>query len=622
MQIGKLENKAWLSLALVVLALLFAVSFSLSLYSKSNEQLATQRLQLIRLQSALLATALSQSGTTINDSTLADLLRKYKVAAYVACFSDRGEKLSSATTLEKSPAFEVKPSPQALSSSAGGSPQAVPEEVSLVARDDYYLAEFSLPLQRSLILAFPAGDQSSSFFFYLFSYQVVALVAGLALLYFVVRRLMRPYRRVVEAAQGSPVRATSAKSESEFVVETFQALIRQLQTKEVELERLHSLERRRAEKSERFSERLIVNLPSGLVAVNSKGVVTTANVQARRLCQLLDARADSARLLDLDSHLDGMTYEAFFLLAPRMTELISRCLQSGIIFRREEVEVRQKDGRVRQLGVSVSPILDAEQNIEGTLCLMTDITEVTELRERIKLQETLANLGEMAAGLAHEFKNSLATIQGYAQLFDAQSEVVVSPNRRRDTLDSMMKEVSLLSRLVSDFLNFARPQRLTLSDVNLEEMISDCLDEVRPQLGAGGIRITVRGTFPLIAADELLLRRAFVNLIRNAAEAIDADATERRVEVIGSVDVDAEPAYAHLRILDTGRGISSEDLQNIFIPFFTTKSRGYGIGLAIVQKVIVAHGGDVTVERSDASGTVFHCRLPLQASPLFVEAAS
>lgn len=176
-----------------------------------------------------------------------------------------------------------------------------------------------------------------------------------------------------------------------------------------------------------------------------------------------------------------------------------------------------------------------------------------------------------------------------------------------------MNEVRLLTRLVTDFLNFARPQQLNLAQVDVRRLVADCVDEVRPQLATVGIEIKVRGDFVDLTGDESMLRRAFVNLLRNAAEAIDQQAPLKLIEVAGSVDAGYNPRYAHLRIRDTGGGILPEDLPRIFIPFFTTKSRGYGIGLAIVQKIIVAHGGDVSVEHSERTGTVFHCRLPLKA---------
>jgi signal transduction histidine kinase len=303
-----------------------------------------------------------------------------------------------------------------------------------------------------------------------------------------------------------------------------------------------------------------------------------------------------------------------------MATLVLGCLESGSALRREEVEVVLPDGRIRTLGLSISPIVDDSQGVEGALCLMTDITEVIELRERMKLQENLASLGEMAAGIAHEFKNSLATIHGYIQLMQSQAESTPATGDRSVTLEAALNEVRLLARVVTDFLNFARPQSLNLSPVDLRRLVEDCVEELRPMLEESAIELTVDGEYAEIWADESLLRRAFSNLIRNAAEAIESQSPRRLVSLWGSIDKGPDARYAHLRVSDTGKGIAREDLQRVFIPFFTTKSRGYGIGLAIVQKVLVAHGGDVAVENSSNAGTTFHCRLALKASTDAVKA--
>jgi signal transduction histidine kinase len=312
-------------------------------------------------------------------------------------------------------------------------------------------------------------------------------------------------------------------------------------------------------------------------------------------------------------------YRSFFGSSPRMIAMISECLERATTFRREEVPIVLGGGRVRRIGLSISPICDVSQNVEGALCLMTDITEVIELRQRMKLKENLANLGEMAAGLAHEFKNSLATIHGYVQLLDAQSTTATSEADRRVTLDASLNEVNLLSKLVTDFLNFARPQDLNLSTIDLRAIIESTVDEIRPQLDERSIYLSIEGEFPSLAGDESLLRRVFANLLRNAVEAIDPNSQFRKVVVTGVVDSGLDRRYAHVRVRDTGVGISVADLPRIFIPFFTTKSRGYGIGLALVQKIVVAHGGDVSVESSDASGTTFYCRLPLSIPAQTVE---
>lgn len=476
----------------------------------------------------------------------------------------------------------------------------------------------------SLALFSRTGTQlkASPILIYLFSYQIIALVLGIGLVFLLVRWLLRPYRRMVEAARGSPVQhASSAISEGEFVAKTFQALVEQLQANERELAQLHELERRRAERSERFSERLIANIPSGLVTIDSKGIVTSVNAHAMKIfVGEPTSRSMQSRQIQTGELLSPIVdYHSFFNSSSRMVEMISECLNSATAFRREEVALALPGGRARRVGLSISPICDASQNVEGALCLMTDITEVIELRERMKLKDNLANLGEMAAGLAHEFKNSLATIHGYVQLLEAQSVGTSSDADRRVTLDASLNEVRLLSKLVTDFLNFARPQDLHLATVDLRAIIDASVEEIKPHLGGNAIALRVQGEFPTLAGDESLLRRAFINLLRNAAEAIDPQSLKRAIIISGVIDAGTDGRYAHVRVGDTGSGISPDDLPRVFIPFFTTKSRGYGIGLALVQKIFVGHGGDVYVEKSDSSGTVFHCRLPLLAPVSSVE---
>ncbi|MEK6408725.1 MAG: ATP-binding protein [Acidobacteriota bacterium] len=457
--------------------------------------------------------------------------------------------------------------------------------------------------------------RSSPIIIYLFSYQIISLVFGIGLVFMLIRWLLRPYRRMVEAARHSPVRASSAISEGEFVAQTFQALVEQLQAHERELAHLHELERSRAERSERFSERLIANIPSGLITIDSRGVVTSVNAHAMKIFGIAEFSAGSAHGRQIHTgelFSPTVDYRSFFRSSPRMAAMIAECLDKATSFRREEVAVVLPDG-ARRVGLSVSPICDASQKVEGALCLMTDLTEVIELRERMKLKDNLANLGEMAAGLAHEFKNSLATIHGYVQLLDAQAERPSSHADRRVTFDAALNETRLLSKLVTDFLNFARPQDLSLVKVDVRSILDSCVNEARPHLTGNAIEVKVEGEFSQLAGDESLLRRVFINLLRNAAEAIDPHSLKKTIVITGAIDAAPDRRYAHVRFSDTGGGISPEDLSRIFIPFFTTKSRGYGIGLALVQKILVAHGGDVSVERSDSAGTIFHCRLPLLA---------
>ena len=211
----------------------------------------------------------------------------------------------------------------------------------------------------------------------------------------------------------------------------------------------------------------------------------------------------------------------------------------------------------------------------------------------------------MAAGLTHELKNSLATIQGYAQLLAG-----MDVERAAEPSEALMTEVRALSQMVTDFLNFAKPQDLTLAPVRIRDVIEAIVDRFGDRLASSGIEAVISGDAAggsaTVWADEMLLSRAILNLFQNAIEALEEIDGPRKIEI--SVR-ESGPTELTLEIRDNGPGIPPEDLSRVFIPFFTTRSRGYGIGLALTQKIIFAHGGRITVENADP-GAVFRCRLP------------
>ncbi len=611
MKFGAIENRTRLAIAFFAIAVLLTIALSLALFQQSRRELADQQLNQVRLETAMIASLAARNPSSITEQSLKAMLGRNSIAASVAVYSSDKRLIARASTIEDTALESQRLSPGFLAYDdrvEANSADISIDQVRIVTESGFIIARVYAPGLGQIVIARPMFAASSAMVFYVLSYQIVALVFGLAVIFLIARWLLRPFRRLVKAAHDSPVHGSTARSESEFVVETFQALIEQLKEKEKELEQLHAMERNRAERSERFSERLIANIPTGLVSVNARGAITSVNARATEILGLSHSDTGPLAAARVRQSMGG-DYRAVFQSAPKMVQLISQCISERVSFRREVVDITYPDGRMRYLGLSISPISEAGSNLEGALCLMTDLTEVIELRERMKLQENLANLGEMAAGLAHEFKNSLATIQGYIQLFDAHS--LLSSGDRKTSIEATLNEVRLLARLVTDFLNFARPQNLTMATVGPRSIIDDCLVEIEPLLKQSGIEIRIDGEFTPFPGDESLLRRAFGNLLRNALEAIDPQSERKLIHISGFTDAGGERRHAHIRISDTGSGIAVEDLQRIFIPFFTTKSRGYGIGLALVQKIIVAHGGTVSVEKSDSSGTIFHCRLPL-----------
>jgi len=409
---------------------------------------------------------------------------------------------------------------------------------------------------------------------------IAILLGSLLCILFVLRWLLRPYRQLVGEAQRASVSAQNkSQDEAEFVLETFQSVVAQLQQQRTALEQLSAEARERANSAEKFSEHIVASLPSGLIAFDGAGLSMAINTPGRALLEVKGAAL-------------GESYKQLFGAHEELAKMVGDCLQTGTVYRRSEIEAVGENGKLRRLGATVAPIdLPPERGPRGALCLLTDITEVTELREQVALKNNLESLGEMSAGLAHEFKNAIATLQGYAQLLQSME----LNDKAQAAAGSMLNEVRNLSDMVTAFLNFARPQPLQLEEVRIGELIADCAAELRlhPVVDVDQ-SLTVR-------ADERMLRQALLNLMRNGAEA-NPD---------GSVSVSGvrEDGTVVIQVHDNGPGIAVADLQKIFIPFFTTKAKGHGIGLALTHRIITQHGGTLTATNSPEGGALFTIRI-------------
>jgi nitrogen fixation/metabolism regulation signal transduction histidine kinase len=393
---------------------------------------------------------------------------------------------------------------------------------------------------------------------------IAILLGSLLCILFVLRWLLRPYQQLVGEAQRASVSAPhKSQDEAEFVLETFQSVVAQLQ------------EQRKG--IEKFSEHIVASLPSGLIAFDGAGLSITINTPGRTL-------------LEVNGTALGEPYKQLFGAHEELAKMVGDCLQTGTVYRRTEIEAVSAGGKLRRLGATVAPIdLPPERGPRGALCLLTDITEVTELREQVALKNNLESLGEMSAGLAHEFKNAIATLQGYAQLLQSME----LNDKAQVAAGSLVNEVRNLSGMVTAFLNFARPQPLHLEEVPVFDLIADCAADLQVVVDVDP-SLTIR-------ADERMLRLALLNLMRNGTEA-DPD---------GTVTVSAERKDGNviIQVRDTGPGISPADLQKIFIPFFTTKAKGHGIGLALTHRIITQHGGTLTAANSSQGGAVFTIKL-------------
>jgi signal transduction histidine kinase len=382
-----------------------------------------------------------------------------------------------------------------------------------------------------------------------------------------------------------------------FMAASMQAVIKKLKEQEKELEALHRAEREQAQHTERLSEAVTRNMPAGLLLLNSAGLVTSANPAAE---MALGVRSLAYR-----------RYDEVLGAGSRLTQLVASCLGQGRTFRREEVEYLTPSRELRQLGVTISPVMNNANEIAGAICLLSDLTELAALQKQIHMKENLAALGELSAGIAHEFKNALATISGYAQLIRSEAQPGTEVHEHGEQI---LRQTRSLTHVVTEFLKFARPLELADEQVDLRPMVDRVVAEVTETVP--GVPISIDGDFREVSGDDALLRQAILNLARNAAEAAGSNSAGGRVIIRGELDTSGQLQGQRISISDNGPGIPPESLTKIFMPFYTTKANGTGLGLAVVQKIVVQHGGTIEARNHPLGGAEFIVWLPFVRDPV------
>jgi nitrogen-specific signal transduction histidine kinase len=461
--------------------------------------------------------------------------------------------------------------------------------------------------------------------------MLVVFLLALGVLALMVRKLLRGQSSPApETWQATPPGTDNA---SAFMAASMQGVIEKLRAQEKELARLHMLAQERAQESERLTEEVTRNMPTGLLLVAATGAISSTNPAAEQALGIRPLRYRSYKeILGADSDLAHM---------------LSLCLTEGKTIQRGEVEHMTPQGESRRLGVTISPIyrpvktltraveassalatsgpaalatasaaspLPAakparEMKVSGALCLMSDLTELTALQKQIRWKENLAALGEMSAGIAHEFKNALATISGYAQMIRSES----STGEVRDSSERILDQTRSLTHIVTEFLRFAKPLEISYEPVPMQSVIERIAEELREAIP--NCSVTFEGNFENLPGDEALLRQALINLVRNGAEAARLAGQSPHVTLTGTIEELGGRKWQRICVADNGPGIPAQDLAKIFLPFFTTKSDGTGLGLAIVQKVALQHSGSIEARNLAGGGAEFLLWLPLRQEP-------
>lgn len=331
-----------------------------------------------------------------------------------------------------------------------------------------------------------------------------------------------------------------------------------------------------------YNEKIIDSVSSGVIVVREDGIITTLNPEADRALSLAGKDVTHTSMND---------YERLSPLWQKMKQ----CMTLNKLMKREEVTIMSAEGKSIPIGLSISPIVGSESRFSGCVAVFKDLSEIRELEAKLQHSERLTYLGKMASWVAHEIRNPLTAIDGFAQL-------LLSTKNPSD-IERFSKEIhkgsQRINNIIEDILAFARTKRqVSLSPIRLRPLLQSIINKIT------SIVVTIQGSDPPdIAGEPESIRRLFVNLINNGIEAMPEQGHL-------AITLSRNDAYSIVEITDNGEGIDPKNYENLFVPFYTTKERGTGLGLSIVKKIVDEHRGRIDVISKRGHGTTFRVLLP------------
>jgi PAS domain S-box-containing protein len=376
-------------------------------------------------------------------------------------------------------------------------------------------------------------------------------------------------------------RFTLSKGEAERLVESFQELRHSLRTTEEEVQR-----------TERLLASVVRSVDDCIFTTEIGGRLVTVNPAGQRLFGASQAE------------LAGAPWWELLAVGPRASGGPGGAFH-GTYAWKGEVRARTRAGREFPAHLAVTPIFDPGGQVLGTVGVLRDLTEQHELQRRLIHQETLASLGQMAAGVAHEIRNPLGGIKMAMAVLAKHNGDTLS----REMTESMRSGVAEIESIVSHLLDYTRETRLDRQPFDVERIVREVVQALSGDARARGVALSSPPTFPagvVGLVDGPRLRQVVTNVVRNAIEA-----AERRPGGRVEARCHGRDGAIVFEVVDNGVGMTQDERERMFLPFFTTKPTGTGLGLAIVKKIVDLHGGEIHVASEPGRGTRVSIALPM-----------
>ena len=352
-----------------------------------------------------------------------------------------------------------------------------------------------------------------------------------------------------------------------------------------------------------FHENVVQSINSGLLTMDREGRITSLNRAAREITGY-----------SLEEVRGRPWWELFGAQELKMLGSLENPLRHSV---RLDHECQKKDGTPMILGMTASPLRNSNGEVTGGVLTFADLTRIREMEEEIKRKKWLATIGEMAAGMAHEIRNPLASLSGAIQVLKRDEKL---DQEARHLMKIAISETNRLNSIITSFLIYARPAPLNKKRCDLHEMLTETLDLLQNSEDYHpGVEVETHYAPERlwVQVDPDQMKQVFWNLTLNAVQAMPHGGrlnvmTQRFIRERSDRMARSDHRWVRVAFKDTGVGIPPGDLDKIFYPFFTTKDKGSGLGLSIVHRIIEDHHGRIHVESQVGRGTVFTVFLPLE----------
>jgi two-component system sensor histidine kinase HydH len=323
-----------------------------------------------------------------------------------------------------------------------------------------------------------------------------------------------------------------------------------------------------------YTRQVVASMATGLLSVDLSGKIISYNLLA---LELLGMEEYEIKDMDINGFPDFKETGIF--------EKLDDC--KSVLDR--EINYHKKSGETVPLALSTTPIMGEDNSCQGAVIILRDLREIKQLEEKVRRSEKLAAIGELAAGVAHEIRNPLSSIKGFAQYL---RHTLKDKPREKEYAETMVSEVDRINTVITDLLTFARPMEAELIPTDVTELVEHTIRLVQPDAQSRNVSVQMNiSDLSKIPLDAHQMTQAILNLLLNALQAVKNGG---RIEI--GAEFDPSDSLLKIWVEDDGSGIIASQKEKIFDPFFTTREKGTGLGLPIVHKIVENHGGEINLE--------------------------